>query len=379
MTIALNEIPLTLYIHLPWCVRKCPYCDFNSHQASELPEKEYLAALMRDFSEDLAKIAQRKLQAIFIGGGTPSLFSGESIAKLLEGVHSIWPFSHDIEITLEANPGTVEQQRFKEYRKAGVNRLSLGIQSFQDEKLKLLGRIHNTQEALRAIHSIKAAGFDNFNLDLMFGLPQQNLLEALSDLRIAIENQPTHLSWYKLTLEPNTYFHHHPPPLPKDDLIWQMHDEGQEYLSSQGYAQYEISAYSQPGYECDHNRNYWEFGDYLGIGAGAHSKITMQNGEVLRFWKTKHPKIYLQTKQFIAEQKIITREQLPFEFMLNHLRLNTPVPLQLFEKRTGLKKSCILNVLEKAQHKGFLAWDNDFITLSSLGKNFTNELLELFL
>lgn len=381
MLINTNDIPLTLYIHLPWCVRKCPYCDFNSHQINkqDFPEKDYIETLLKDLQLDLPKISQRQLSAIFIGGGTPSLFSGDSIDALLTGIHRYLPFDKNIEITLEANPGTVEQQRFKQYYQAGINRISLGIQSFNDAKLKTLGRIHSATEAEQAIDAVKKAGFTNFNLDLMFGLPDQTLLEGMQDLQLAMKHKPTHLSWYKLTLEPNTHFYQYPPTLPEDDLIWQLFDEGQRYLSQSGYKHYEISAYSQEGYQCHHNRNYWEFGDYLGIGAGAHSKITLANQEIVRFWKIKHPKLYLQANRFIYEEKNLTAEQLPFEFMLNHLRLNEEVSIQLFEQRTGLAITTIETVLEEAQQKGFLLCHKDSIALTELGKQFTNDVLELFL
>lgn len=381
MLINTNDIPLTLYIHLPWCVRKCPYCDFNSHQINkqDFPEKDYIETLLKDLQLDLPKISQRQLSAIFIGGGTPSLFSGDSIDALLTGIHRYLPFDKNIEITLEANPGTVEQQRFKQYYQAGINRISLGIQSFNDAKLKTLGRIHSATEAEQAIDAVKKASFTNFNLDLMFGLPDQTLLEGMQDLQLAMKHKPTHLSWYKLTLEPNTHFYQYPPTLPEDDLIWQLFDEGQRYLSQSGYKHYEISAYSQEGYQCHHNRNYWEFGDYLGIGAGAHSKITLANQEIVRFWKIKHPKLYLQANRFIYEEKNLTAEQLPFEFMLNHLRLNEEVSIQLFEQRTGLAITTIETVLEEAQQKGFLLCHKDSIALTELGKQFTNDVLELFL
>lgn len=381
MPINVQNIPLTLYVHLPWCIRKCPYCDFNSHQAtvSTLPEQEYIQALVADLQQDIPKMSGRQISSIFIGGGTPSLFSAKSIDTLLTAINHHLLFSAEIEITLEANPGSVEQQRFKDYYKAGINRISLGIQSFSNEKLTKLGRIHNGMEAESAITAVKNAGFSNFNLDLMFGLPEQTSSEALHDLNLAVKHQPTHLSWYKLTLEPNTYFHHHPPPLPDDDLIWEMFDEGQQFLHSNGYQQYEISAYSRQGFECWHNRNYWQFGDYIGIGAGAHSKLTLDNQEIVRFWKVKHPKLYLQAKSFIQEENKIEATQLPFEFMLNHLRLREKVPLQLFEERTGLSIETIEKVLNDAQKDGFIIWQNAYLELTEQGKRFTNDVLQLFL
>ncbi len=303
-----KPIPLALYIHIPWCIRKCPYCDFNSHAVKEaIPEESYLQALIRDLEADLDQIPLRPIQSIFIGGGTPSLFSPDALAALLEAIAARVALARSLEVTLEANPGTVEQTRFVGFRQAGINRLSLGIQSFQPEKLKVLGRIHDDQEAVQAVMAAKQAGFENFNLDLMFGLPNQSLEDALFDLNTALSLKPTHLSWYQLTIEPNTLFYHRKPPLPADDDIWEIQHHGQALLASHGFHQYEISAYSQFGFQSRHNLNYWEFGDYLGIGAGAHAKITNpHNHTITRFWKTKHPKEYLNPdKSFLAGQQTI--------------------------------------------------------------------------
>lgn len=374
-------IPTSLYIHIPWCVKKCPYCDFNSHKAQEtLPESDYVTALIKDLENDLPLIWGRKIISIFIGGGTPSLFSSEVLRTLIEALHARLSFSPDIEITLEANPGTVEQERFIEYRKIGINRLSLGIQSFEDEKLQLLGRIHGSEEAHLAIKAARAAGFENLNIDLMFGLPTQRLAESLSDLETAIRHNPTHLSWYQLTLEPNTHFYQFPPILPKDEAIFAMQLHGQKLLASHGFAQYEVSAYSINNYQCRHNRNYWEFGDYVGIGAGAHSKITdPANGTVLRRWKVKHPKHYLVANDsFIAGEQLLKTDELPLEFMMNALRLFEPIPTQLFTERTGLPIHAISTALNKAQEEELLVWNKDCVETTPRGRLYLNDLLAYF-
>lgn len=373
-------IPLSLYIHIPWCVKKCPYCDFNSHQANdEIPEIRYVEKLINDFEQEIPTIWGRKIQTIFIGGGTPSLFSPAAFEYLLEQLHARLAYHPDIEITLEANPGTVERNKFTAYRKLGMNRLSLGIQSFQDEKLRLLGRIHNADEAQQAIKAAKLAGFNNFNLDLMFGLPGQTIKEALLDLETAISFNPPHLSWYQLTIEPNTHFFQFPPKLPAEDYIWEMQEAGQALLAAAGYHQYEISAYSQHGFQCKHNRNYWEFGDYLGIGAGAHSKITDKStGLITRKWKIKHPKQYLQAKEFIAGEKIIPSNELALEFMMNALRLYEPISLQVFKERTSLNLQNILRQIQKAAELGLITWNPEELATTPQGKRFLNDLLQLF-
>jgi putative oxygen-independent coproporphyrinogen III oxidase len=374
--------PLALYIHLPWCVRKCPYCDFNSHALrGEIPEQAYVDALIADLDVDLARVEGRSLISIFIGGGTPSLFSPEAIEYLLLAVKQRLAFAENIEITLEANPGTVELQRFAGYRAAGVNRLSIGIQSFQSDKLKTLGRIHDAKEAIRAVESAHTAGFTNFNLDLMHGLPNQSLDDALYDIKTALSFAPTHLSWYQLTLEPNTLFAHDPPQLPPDENIWEMQDRCRELLAENNFVQYEISAYSRPDKHCAHNYNYWEFGDYLGIGAGAHSKITdVERQKVARFWKKKNPKDYLNANlSFVGDEQIIAKTALPFEFMLNALRLYQNIPVTLFEQRTGLSLVAIENILNKAQQKELLIWDKKFIQPTDLGKRFYNDLVAMFI
>src|SRR5712692_10589778 len=374
--------PLSLYLHLPWCVRKCPYCDFNSHQlAADIPQQDYIAALLRDLEQDLPRAWGRHIHSIFIGGGTPSLLSPEAIDQLLSSVRALLPVSPDSEITLEANPGTVELGRFKGYRDAGINRLSIGIQSFDDEKLSALGRIHSGNEALRAAEAARAAGFDNFNLDLMFGLPQQTIPEALADLKTAIAMQPSHLSLYQLTIEPNTLFHHQPPILPDDDTVWGMQQQLQALLAANNYAQYEVSAYAQPGRQCRHNLNYWRFGDYLGIGAGAHAKITAASG-ITRLWKARQPEDYMRkagTPPGVGGERRLSRQETPLEFMMNALRLTDGFPTSLFQERAGLPLSMAEKPLRRAEEKGLIVWDIEAIRPTELGKRFLNELVALFL
>lgn len=373
-------IPLSLYIHIPWCVKKCPYCDFNSHAfREEIPEKKYIEKLLEDVDKELPSIWGRRIQTIFFGGGTPSLFSPESLDHLLKQLHARFSYSPNTEITLEANPGTVEQGKFKAYREVGINRLSLGIQSFHANKLRLLGRIHDDTEAKKAVTMAKCAGFTNFNIDLMFGLPEQTIDNALFDLETAISYQPTHLSWYQLTLEPNTHFSRFPPSLPDDDYIFEMQEQGQAVIKTAGYDQYEISAYSQKGYNCQHNRNYWEFGDYLGIGAGAHSKITnAASGIITRKWKIKHPKQYLNASDFTAGQNRISLADLPLEFMMNALRLYEEIPFSLLEERTGLTADCLHNKLDQAKKAGLLEINDRCFYTTPLGKRFYNDLLQHF-
>ncbi len=379
MKIDEQAIPLSLYIHLPWCVHKCPYCDFNSHALrGTLPEQQYIQQVLRDLQRDLTWITPRPIHSIFLGGGTPSLFSPTAIADLLAGIQKHLTFSDHIEITMEANPGTVEQQRFMGFREAGIKRLSLGIQSLDDEKLKRLGRIHNAAEAKKAVVAAQEAGFTNINLDLMFGLPDQSLQQGLEDLEQLIALQPQHISWYQLTLEPNTLFHRQPPPLPEDETIWQLQQQGQALLAQHGYQQYEISAYAQLGKMAQHNLNYWRFGDYLGIGAGAHGKITQDNG-ITRLWKIKHPKQYLAADDSIDGKSELQVEELPFEFMLNALRLNEPLSLELFTQRTGLASSVLDKALLQAQEREFITLDNGYIKKTELGQRFLNDLLQLFL
>jgi len=376
--------PLALYVHLPWCVRKCPYCDFNSHRAPALiPEDDYVAALLRDLAQDLAQVPARPLVSIFFGGGTPSLFSPDAIDRLLRGVAQRLEIAPDVEITLEANPGTVEQARFQGFREAGVNRLSLGIQSLDDAKLRKLGRIHDRAEALAAVAAARAAGFDNLNLDMMVGLPAQTPGEALRDIDELIGLSPEHISYYQLTLEPDTVFARHPPPLPADDTAWAMQLAARRRLIRAGYRRYEVSAYARPGYQCRHNRNYWTFGDYLGIGAGAHGKLSdPASGQILRRWKPKQPRLYLQsagTPAGIAGENRLAPPDRLFEFMLNALRLSDGVPTALFGRHTGLPLGLLEPVRGEAVAAGLLHPDPARLLPTARGRRFLNDLVEMFL
>lgn len=374
-------IPLSLYIHIPWCVKKCPYCDFNSHQARDtIPEDDYTEKLIFDLEQELPQIWGRHIQTVFIGGGTPSLFSPKAYEKLFRNLRARLTFSPNTEITMEVNPGAVEQDRFAGYLDAGINRLSLGIQSFQDDKLLSLGRIHNSTDAITAINHAKKAGFTNFNIDLMYGLPQQSHNDALYDLASAIALEPTHLSWYQLTLEPNTHFAKFPPRLPNDDKIWEIQEKGLALLATTPFKQYEISAFSQQHYQCQHNRNYWEFGDYIGIGAGAHGKVTdFAHGTIKRKWKIKHPKHYLSAIDVVAGVKTLSSEEIALEFMMNALRLNEAVPISLFEERTTLTYSQIETRMAQAVSAGFIETATTQFTTTTLGKQFLNDLVQIFL
>jgi putative oxygen-independent coproporphyrinogen III oxidase len=346
-----------------------------------LPEEKYVAALLDEFQRRAHLLQQRPIISIFFGGGTPSLFSGKAIGAILEGIAQHAVLAPDVEITLEANPGTIDQARFGDFRHAGVNRLSIGIQSLQNDKLKKLGRIHDRDHAMQAIQYAKKAGFDNFNLDIMFGLPNQSMDEALADIRDAIAFEPTHFSWYQLTIEPNTLFYRERPTLPVDDLIWEMQLAGQALLKEQGFQQYEISAYSQTDRNCKHNRNYWEFGDYLGIGAGAHSKITKQDtGEIIRFAQVRHPKDYLDAeKRQVFHPNVVQHNEIIFEFMLNALRLTDGVTMALFTKHTGLPVSVINEKVTKAIQLGLLIDDNERLRPTEKGLAFLNDLTGMFL
>ncbi|MCP5141212.1 MAG: oxygen-independent coproporphyrinogen III oxidase-like protein [Gammaproteobacteria bacterium] len=374
--------PLALYVHIPWCVRKCPYCDFNSHALRDdaPPERAYVAALLNDLESQLPSVWGRTLSSIFIGGGTPSLFSGEAIDSLLSGVRTRMTLRPDAEITLEANPGAVEAGRFHEFRAAGVNRLSIGVQSFADAQLHALGRIHDRGQAIAAAGIARAAGFDNFNLDLMHGLPGQDIAAAMADLRQAIELGPTHLSWYQLTLEPNTLFHARPPRLPDDDTIAGIEDAGFELLAGAGYARYEVSAFARDGRRARHNLNYWSFGDYLGIGAGAHGKISDGgSGTVRRYHKAKHPTDYLAAPGAEQASNTLDAGDLVFEFMLNALRLVDGVPRDWFAARTGLAWSCVQAAFDAAVADGLLVDDETRIRPTELGLRFLNDLQARFL
>ena len=379
-----TAIPLSLYIHFPWCVRKCPYCDFNSHEArGGIPERQYVDALLRDLDISLPDIWGRSIQTIFMGGGTPSLFSPESMDRLLSQLRSRLNFSPNIEITMEANPGTAEQEKFSEFFSVGINRLSIGIQSFNDAQLQRLGRIHDRREAFRAVEIAHAAGFENFNLDLMFGLPKQSNEQALSDLQNAIDLEPTHLSHYQLTIEPNTLFYHHPPNIPTDDQLFEMQQQCQKLLADSGYTQYEVSAYAKEGRQCQHNVNYWQFGDYLGIGAGAHSKLSQgQPLEITRQWRVKSPQGYLgkvSNGQHLGGEQILSPADISLEFMMNALRLIDGFDKTLFAERTKLSLEAIDAPLKKAMEAGLLYEDEQGFRPSNRGILYLNELLQYFL
>ena len=377
--------PLSLYVHLPWCVRKCPYCDFNSHGAKgELPFDDYVAALVRDLEHDLPLVWGRTVHSVFFGGGTPSLFPAAAIESILSAASARLRFAPDAEITLEANPGTAEHDRFEGYRAAGVNRISFGIQSFDDGCLQRLGRIHDSREAEAAVKLAQDAGFDNLNLDLMYALPGQDLAMAERDLERAFALQPAHISHYQLTLEPNTVFFARPPQgIPDDDLAWDIQEHCQALLAGAGYGHYETSAYARPGRQCAHNLNYWRYGDYLGIGAGAHGKITLGAEQaILRRWKHKHPATWMAaagTDQAIGGDDRIAPGQRPFEYMLNALRLHEGFALADFEVRTGLPRARIAAALEQARANGWLQVDDIRVAPTALGRRFANDVISLFL
>lgn len=374
--------PLSLYIHIPWCVQKCPYCDFNSHALKQqVPEADYVAALLADLDADLMYVQGRQLQSIFIGGGTPSLFSAEAIKSLLDGVAARVPFAADIEITMEANPGTVEAGRFAGYQQAGVTRISIGVQSFQPEKLQRLGRIHDPAQAIAAGLQAKQAGLRSFNIDLMHGLPEQSVSDALSDLQQAIDIAPPHLSWYQLTIEPNTAFGSRPPVLPEDETLWDIQEQGHQLLLAAGYRQYEISAYAKPGYECQHNLNYWQFGDYLGIGCGAHGKITLPaEDRIIRTAKVKHPKGYLDpARAFLDQSWDVDNEDRPFEYFMNRMRLFRPIPKAEFTARTNLPAETVEQLFKRAYEQGLLEQTDTEWLVTELGHRYLNTLLTMLM
>ncbi|MCH2057048.1 MAG: radical SAM family heme chaperone HemW [Thalassotalea sp.] len=388
MTLLVQQ-PLSLYIHIPWCVEKCPYCDFNSHTfrksngQQDIPEMDYVDALIKDLDDDIDRfnIAGRTLHSIFIGGGTPSLFSPEAIASLLEQVYQRLPASDDMEVTLEANPGTVEAGKFSGFADAGVTRLSIGVQSFASDKLIKLGRIHDTEQALNAAALAKNSGVKSFNLDLMHGLPNQSVEGALDDLQQAIALGPDHLSWYQLTIEPNTAFASKPPKLPQDETLWTIQEQGSQLLKDNGFTQYEISAFSQPNKQSAHNLNYWRFGDYLGIGCGAHGKVTnLHTGEITRTIKVKHPKGYLTPARAALDHiNVVQKDELPFEFMMNQLRLREAFPISRFSETTGLETKLLDKPLSQALIKGLLSTSHDNWQVTPLGHRYLNDLLEMFL
>ncbi|MFG1173438.1 radical SAM family heme chaperone HemW [Erwiniaceae bacterium CAU 1747] len=374
-----NLPPLSLYIHIPWCVQKCPYCDFNSHALKgEVPHEEYVQHLLNDLDNDLLLTSGREVATIFIGGGTPSLLSSEAMQMLLDGVRARLPLSPTAEITMEANPGTVEADRFSGYQRAGINRISIGVQSFSSRKLERLGRIHGPDEARRAAKLAESLGLRSFNLDLMHGLPDQSLEEALDDLRQAIELNPPHLSWYQLTIEPNTLFASRPPRLPDDDDLWDIFEQGHQLLTAAGYQQYETSAYAKPGYRCEHNLNYWRFGDYLGIGCGAHGKLTQPDGTLIRTTKTRHPRGFM-AGNYLDKRHNVADAEKPFEFFMNRFRLLEAAPRAEYQRYTGLPESSVRAQLDEALAKGYLTETAEFWQVTEKGKLFLNSLLELFL
>ncbi len=372
--------PLSLYIHIPWCVRKCPYCDFNSHaQRGDLPEAAYIAAMLEDLDQDLDYIQGRELASIFIGGGTPSLFSASAYAQLFDGLRQRLRFSRDIEITLEANPGTLEQGRFAAYRELGINRLSIGVQSFDAQQLKKLGRIHSAGDALAAIASARDAGYDNFNIDLMHGLSGQTEADALNDLRMAIDSGAPHISWYQLTIEANTEFYKRPPELPQESALMAMQRAGFALLSAAGLTRYEVSAFARDGRRARHNLNYWRFGDYLALGAGAHGKVTLPGG-VRRYQKTRKPEDYLnRSPSRTSQSQGVIDADLPFQFMMNALRLSGGVESALYSQRTGLPLAAVAPTLERLQTRGLLIDDPQRIACSERGFAFIDSILSEFL
>ena len=374
-------LPLSLYINIPWCIQKCPYCDFNSHKSPDiLPENAYIQSLLTDLDDDLTKTPNRQISSIFIGGGTPSLFSAAAYEQLFNGLTKRLSFSDAIEITLEANPGTVDYARFCDYRALGINRLSIGIQSFNPRHLKTLGRIHNDHDAHRAIQKARDAGFNNLNLDLMHGLPHQSVSEGLSDLQSALNHQPEHLSWYQLTIEPNTVFYKTRPPLPSEDYMAALEDEGFLRLKDHGYERYEISAFCHQSKYSNHNLNYWQFGDYLGIGAGAHGKISSADGQqIIRTRKHRMPKEYLTKQDKYAGIDTLDDQDKLFEFMLNATRLEQAIAYELFHARTGLPLSQLMPLLIIAETKGLLHLSDIHWQVTPLGRRFTNDLQEIFL
>ena len=372
--------PLGLYIHLPWCERKCPYCDFNSHETEDVPEDHYIRTLLQDLREDSPMIQGRAVETLFIGGGTPSLFSAEAIQKLMRGIAQLIPLAPTLEATMEANPGSADADKFYAFKDAGINRLSIGIQSFDNAQLQTLGRIHTSDQAYAAIDFARQAGFDSFNLDLMHGLPAQTLLSAKTDLLAAIACKPSHLSWYQLTIEPNTVFHKRPPQLPVEDELADIQHCGEQLLADNGYAQYEVSAYSQAGFNCRHNSNYWSFGDYLGIGAGAHGKISFPDGRIKRYNKRRQPQEYMSvtSQAFVASTRTLHRDEIAGEFMMNALRLNDGFTLPQFASRTGLSYAQLEPQLELLCQRELLVRDRNAVRATDTGRRFLDSVIAEF-
>ncbi len=373
---------LSIYIHFPWCVRKCPYCDFNSHAIKDelYLSDVYYKKLIEDFDSHLEDVQDREIISIFIGGGTPSLFKAEYLGKVLEHIRSKTKFAKDCEITLEVNPGTVERGSIQSYADIGINRISLGVQSFQDGKLKTLGRIHSSENVYKTVEEIHKSSINNFNLDIMHGLPKQSLEDALFDISEAMKMKPTHFSWYQLTIEPNTLFAVHTPTLPNEEILEQIEIQGKELLSKNGFNQYEISAYAKDNKISIHNSNYWQFGDYIGIGAGAHSKLTnLRTKQIKRVWKQKHPKIYTQATNLIKGENIVTKDELIYEFMLNALRLKKGVNLDTFKQTTFLDTASIQTQIDKGINKGILTLKDNVLKPTDKGYLFLNDCVNLFL
>jgi putative oxygen-independent coproporphyrinogen III oxidase len=374
--------PLSLYIHIPWCERKCPYCDFNSHQATaDIPEHAYVEALLADLEQDLPLTQGRELQSIFIGGGTPSHFSGASLRALLQGVQRRKGLHPQVEITIEANPGSAEVAKFAQFVEAGVNRISLGIQSFQDQQLQRLGRVHNSEQAAAAVELVGNAGCSNFNIDLMHGLPGQTIASALADLQQALSYKPPHLSWYQLTIEPNTEFYKRPPVLPEENLLGDIQTSGEIMLNQQGFSGYEVSAYARGDAACRHNLNYWQFGDYIGIGAGAHGKLTdLGSGTVWRTAKTRQPDAYLRASpdQFCSQRRSLHSKDLISEYLLNALRLHAGFELSQFSSHTGLDASVIMDDIQSLQQRELLEQEEGRVRASPLGRRFLDTVIAEF-
>jgi len=373
--------PLGLYIHIPWCVKKCPYCDFNSHEhhSTQLPETNYLNALINDLDSELTEVdGQREIHSVFIGGGTPSLLSGNFYIQLFAALNQRLLFSADAEITIEANPGAVDEANFKGFIDAGINRISLGAQSFSDAALNRLGRIHDNQSIYHAFETARNCGFDNINIDLMHGLPEQSLAEGLDDLKAAFELSPEHISWYQLTIEKNTVFYNQPPTLPVENILDNLFMTGLDALAGAGYQQYEVSAFARDSKQSRHNKNYWRFGDYIGIGAGAHGKNSGSDGSISRRWKTRSPSDYLNTDKKLAGSTLIAKEDLPLEFMMNALRLNQGFTPQLFEQRTGLSFSKVKNSIVQLQAQGLMDTSGEHYHTTQKGRLFLNNVIAKF-
>lgn len=373
--------PLSLYIHIPWCIQKCPYCDFNSHALKQkIDEQAYVKALLNDLDSQLRYVQNRPVHSIFFGGGTPSIMSAAAIEQILQGVKTRLSLSSDCEITLEANPGTLDNQKFIGFKQAGVNRFSIGVQSFQADKLTTLGRVHNPEQAIQAAELASSIGLNSFNLDLMHGLPEQNVANALYDLEQAIACKPQHISWYQLTIEPNTLFASKPPVLPDDDILWDIQEQGQALLAKHGYQQYEISAYAKEGFQSKHNLNYWRFGDYLAIGCGAHGKITLpEQNKILRFEKIKHPSGYLSAIDYTYKHRFVDMDERIFEYFMNRLRLFEATPKQQFVDYTGLELSQVASMFDQAKQLQLIDETADTWQITSKGHRYLNELLELFI